>query len=368
MRSHSSKPKPTITIPTQLVKMAPLAPRTATMSRSEAKARVARLVAVPDHAKLFGTAATTSTATQVTVSTSLNPSPEPKKTDVLGHAKLSGTAARTPTATQVTTPISLDPNPESKKKEVPPRPCRTTQTWPLFHLLFEGEPCFLDIEFQKYRPQGSPKEIHRIGRIAILNSKGQVVLDVYAAYPRVEGVAKCRLLPEYGVEREDLLYQNGAVKAFKVEQWVKRIVQDRPVVMHGGKQDLTSFFFEANIWATSRIIDTQVVFSDQQPKDGTPSLKTLAKKIINRPIQKVFHSPVEDADAMRQILLTRMPYDRDAELAKVMAKHASRKNASKRGNNTANRTNQAGYGGNKQADGGDFKASSVTDSAEKRAA
>ncbi|KAK5694780.1 hypothetical protein LTR97_009370 [Elasticomyces elasticus] len=310
--------------------MAPLAPRTATMSRSEAKARVARLVAVPDHAKLFGTAATA------------------------------------PTATQVTAPISLIPNPEPKKKNVLPRPCRATQTWPLFHLLFEGEPCFFDIEFQKYRPLGAPKEIHRIGRIAILNSKGQVVLDVYAAYPRVEGVAKCRLLPEYGVEWEDLLYQIGAVKAIKVEQWVKRIVQARPVVMHGGKQDLTSFFFETNIWATSRIIDTQVVFSDQQPSDGTPSLKTLAKTIINRPIQRVFHSPVEDADAMRQILLTRMPYDRDAELAKVMAKHTNVKNAAKRGNNTANRANQTGYGGNKQADGGDLKAGDIKDGAEKR--
>ncbi|KAK4953712.1 auxilin-like clathrin-binding protein required for normal clathrin function [Elasticomyces elasticus] len=345
-----SKPKPTITVPTQLVKMAPLASRTATMSRSEAKARVARLVAVPDHAKLFKTAATTSTAAQVTTPISLDLNPEPKKKDVPDHAKLFGTAATAPTATQVTAPISLDPKPEPKKKDVLPRPCRATQTWPLFHLLFEGEPCFLDIEFQKYRPLGAPKEIHRIGRIAILNSKGQVVLDVYAAYPRVEGVAKCRLLPEYGVEWEDLLYHNGAVKAIKVEQWVKRVVQDRPVVMHGGKQDLTSFFFETSIWATSRIIDTQVVFSDQQPKDGTPSLKTLAATIINRPIQKVFHSPVEEADAMRQVLLTRMPYDRDAELAKV-AKH----------------TNCWLWGKlNKQVDGGNVKAGNIKDSAEKR--
>ncbi|TKA80604.1 hypothetical protein B0A55_02918 [Friedmanniomyces simplex] len=224
--------------------------------------------------------------------------------------------------TQPEAPITPTTPVRTNTQDVPPRPCRATQTYSLYHLLFPGEPCFLDFDSQKYKPIGEPKEIHCIGRIAILNSKGEVVLEFYAACPRVGGVKKCRLRAEFSVEWEDLLYQNGAVYARKVESWVAEIVKDRPVVMGGGKHDLTAFFFEkkiwATIWASSTSIDTQVAFSDYQ-KDGTLGMSTLALLILGETIQTVEHSPVEDADAMRRVWYSRFSYDRDAEQAKLDA-------------------------------------------------
>ncbi|KAK5689241.1 hypothetical protein LTR17_026407 [Elasticomyces elasticus] len=192
--------------------------------------------------------------------------------------------------------------------------CRATQTTARFDLLIDGEPCFIDIEFQGYKRDDRIKYGHRIGRICILNSKGDVVLDVYAIYPREAGQFKKKPNAEFGVTKEDLLYENGGVAAHRVERWVAEIVKNRIVIMHGGQGDLAAFYYEQNIWATSTIVDTQVQFSDYQD-DKTPGLKTLAYHILNQVIQESEHSPVEDAEAMRKIWFTRNSYDRDAALA-----------------------------------------------------
>ena len=100
---------------------------------------------------------------------------------------------------------------EARQKTSPKYTCRATQLYPLFHRLFPGELCFLDIKFQQYRRDGELKQRHRIGRVAIVNSKGQVILDVYAAYPREPDVQKCWQPACFGVITKDLLFENGAV-------------------------------------------------------------------------------------------------------------------------------------------------------------
>ena len=48
-------------------------------------------------------------------------------------------------------------------------------------------------------------------------------------------------------------------------------------------------------------------------------LATLSDALLSRSIQVGEHSPVEDADAMRELYLLKFPYDHEAEVAKVKA-------------------------------------------------
>ncbi|KAK5113449.1 hypothetical protein LTR85_010877 [Meristemomyces frigidus] len=202
--------------------------------------------------------------------------------------------------------------PKSKTKYV----CRATQITPLLNRLLPGEPVFLDIEFQKYRIAGEEKERHRIGRIATLNSVGQAALDVYAVYPKEDGIQKRWQPARFGVITKDLLFENGAQPADKVERWVAEIVKDRTVVMHGGTHDRTAFFYEKDIFASSTIVDTQNLY-------GQVKLLVLASRHLGKAIQEDDHSPVEDADATRELYLRLRPYDRAAELAEVQAERAA---------------------------------------------
>ena len=77
--------------------------------------------------------------------------------------------------------------------------CRATQLTPAWNLLIPGEPVSLDIEFQNFKHISWDKWRHRVGRVAIVNSKGETVLDVYAAYPKEDGVNKLMPPPEFGV-------------------------------------------------------------------------------------------------------------------------------------------------------------------------
>ena len=67
---------------------------------------------------------------------------------------------------------------EAMQMTSPKHACQATQLYPLFRRLLPGEPCFLDIRFQQYRRDGELKQHHRISRVTIVNSKGQVILDV----------------------------------------------------------------------------------------------------------------------------------------------------------------------------------------------
>lgn len=226
------------------------------------------------------------------------------------------------------------PAPTSESKARAKYVCRATQLTPRFDRLFPGEPCFLDIEFQRYRVAGITKEFHRVGRIAIVNSKGDTVLDVYAIYNNEESVTKTKQPKRFGVIVPDLTFGNGGVAGHKVEAWVARIVKDRTVVVHGGRNDMTAFYIEKDIFATSTVEDTQNMY-------GQVKLASLAYDVLEEVIQEKFHSPVEDADVTRRVYQHRRPYDRVAELAKVNAERSAAANIQPSNNppahgNTAN--------------------------------
>ncbi|KAK4565906.1 hypothetical protein LTR86_003755 [Recurvomyces mirabilis] len=208
-------------------------------------------------------------------------------------------------------------------------PSRATQTYPLYNLLLPGEPCIVDIEFQNYKVDNSGPQKHRIGRIAILNTRGDVVLDAYAVYKNEDNVEKCfgpiYWQEAFGVTKRDLILENGAIFASKVERWAANIFKDRIVVMHGGTHDRSAFYLTPKIFETSSIVDTQELYHYEQ-HDGTPGLKTLAGRILGRGVQKGAHTPVEDADATRELYLLKHPYGRVAEKAKVEAEKAKEAN------------------------------------------
>ena len=65
----------------------------------------------------------------------------------------------------------------------PANPGRATQITPRLDLLKDiDEPLAVDIEFQEYKPKDSEKWAHRIGRIAFVNTRGDVIYDCYFRY------------------------------------------------------------------------------------------------------------------------------------------------------------------------------------------
>lgn len=180
------------------------------------------------------------------------------------------------------------------------RPCRATQTKPRFDLLLPGEPCAIDAEFQRFRivsDDGTESKcINRPGRLSIVNTRGDVVLDVYCRYEYTKHERKVisRRDAYFLVERDDFLKCNGAVEAEIVEPWVQQIVAERTVLLHGGKQDLEMFQIVENMWAKSKVVDTQRLYSSLQG-DGTPGLRTCAMEVFGVNIQQAEHSSVEDA-------------------------------------------------------------------------
>lgn len=196
--------------------------------------------------------------------------------------------------------------------------CRATQTSPRFDLLLPGEPVSVDIEFQNFRRQGG-KGNHRCGRVALVNTRNEVILDVYAVYPREEGVRKFFPPKKFIVDKQDLLYENGAVPAQQVEAWVKEIVKRRKVIMHGGKNDSTAFQYETDVWAESDIIDTQREYWYLQD-DGTPGLQTCAKIVLQKSVQETDHLATEDAQTAMALFLHKYPDAFDGAAAEA-ARH-----------------------------------------------
>ena len=201
--------------------------------------------------------------------------------------------------------------------------CRATQLTPAWNRLSPGEPVSLDIEFQNFKHTSWEKWRHRVGRVAIVNSKGETVLDVYAAYAKEDGVSKLMPPKRFMVTHQDLKFNNGAVPAHKVERWVKQILKGRTVILHGGKHDLSAFVIENDVYADSKVVDMQNEYSHLQ-FDGTPGLATAAAEVLGESIQEVKHSPVEDAQTALKLWFQNHTYDKDAELAKIEAERANK--------------------------------------------
>ncbi|EMC94283.1 hypothetical protein BAUCODRAFT_150469 [Baudoinia panamericana UAMH 10762] len=204
-----------------------------------------------------------------------------------------------------------------RPKRQPKTECRATQVVPLFEKLKAGEPVFIDMEFQDYKVAGE-KQHHRIGRVAIINHAGEVVLDVFPAYRSEPNVKKILPPRRFGVNWSDLYFDNGAVPAEKVERWVKEMVKDRTVVVHGGTHDLTAFYIEQDVWATSTIVDTQWLYSGVAGNSKPSLLDCVESELgLDHFRSGGEHSPVEDAEATRQLYLRAQSGERKSDDAKV---------------------------------------------------
>lgn len=240
--------------------------------------------------------------------------------------------------TKLTDYIKTNPR-NANKAEIfyEPWECRATQTTPRYDLLLPGEPVSVDLEFQHYMRQGC-KGGHRLGRPSIKNTRKQTVLDVYGVYPREEGVRKMMPPAEFNVDKRDLLYENGAVPAYKVEKWIKDIVKGRKVIVHGGKHDLTAFQYEEDVFAESEIIDTQIEYSYLQ-RGGTPSLKTCAAVVLGKDVQVDGHLPTEDAETAMELFLLKYPDVFDVAAAEAAALHLKKDGSTSRSSSGGNNFN-----------------------------
>lgn len=238
-------------------------------------------------------------------------------------------------------PSAGDITPAAHRKKIPiseiPWECRATETEIRWDRVVDGEPLFLDDEFQGYKDTNdpdnpNPKFKHRHGRVAVINTAGQTVVDWYLAYPRMPGIIKNCPPKRFGVEPMDLLLKNGAVPARKAERQLKRLLKNRTIVLHDKRADTKAFYYETDAFSPSNgvtIVDTQDLYSYLRPCSGRPGLRYAYEMIFGEQIQAGgIHSPVEDAKATMRLYLEKCPYDRAAEEFKVKAKKAKNDNGS----------------------------------------
>lgn len=214
----------------------------------------------------------------------------------------------------------VTPVPRTNAKRNPPY-CNALQTTPLWHLVIPGEPLALDIEFQEYfldpriwphAEEANGKWHFRLGRVSVVNTLGQVILDTYVFYRNETGVKK--KLPGawrgFGVTWEDLKSVNGAQPAERVEGWLKELLTGRTVIVHGGSHDITAFYIHKDILMNEEttVVDTQDVYAYEVYNRATPGLKATAEVILHKSIQENGHSSVEDALATMELYLHRYSY------------------------------------------------------------
>lgn len=190
---------------------------------------------------------------------------------------------------------------DGKKFLLPPKNpnCRATCTKVKWELLKDPkEPVAIDVEFQEFRGKDAEKWGHRMGRVAVVNSRGQVIYDTYASYD-YDADTKTKMPPRcFGVERKDLYIRNGAKQSSEVEGNLKKIFHGRPVIGHGMRLDRTAV---GQIWAEEHEIhDTQSYY-------GQVALGTLAATYLDQDFN--FHDPTEDARATMLLYLRKFPYN-----------------------------------------------------------
>lgn len=107
---------------------------------------------------------------------------------------------------------------------------RATCTTPKWSLILDpSEPLAMDIEFQEYKTKYADKWGHRMGRIAVVNTRGQTVYDVFVQYEYDAETNTKMPPPVFGVTRKDLRLQNGAKESWEVEENLRKVRQLYPV-------------------------------------------------------------------------------------------------------------------------------------------
>ena len=100
-----------------------------------------------------------------------------------------------------------------------------------------------------------------------------------------------------------------------VEGWLKRIFHNRPVVLHGGSNDIRAFQICTDAFATSELVDTQKLYAGlRQMNDPTPGLANCARIVLGV-TEYDEHNPVADAEMTRRLYLNKFP---EKELPKAV--------------------------------------------------
>lgn len=179
------------------------------------------------------------------------------------------------------------------------RHTRAVQTVPRMDLITAV--IALDCEFQKVYVEAFGKHEHRVGRVSIVNHRGETIYDVFAWYPEEPGKTK-KLSPKslrLGVYWPDIKLRNGAVPIKDVEYYVREILcQAQIVVGHSIRNDIR--VFSDGLWDGIKTRDTQLFEPYRAYAKGNqrlPKLSVLAFVILGWRIQGPEHSSVEDAQA-----------------------------------------------------------------------
>ena len=145
----------------------------------------------------------------------------------------------------------------------------------------------MDCEFVGVGPEGKDSAL---ARVSLVNFHGNVVLDIFVK-PR-ETVTDWRTWVS-GITPD---HMKNAVSFKQAQQQLSDILQDKILVGHAVKHDLEALMLSH---PKSKVIDTarHLPFRQKYAKGKSPSLKKLAKEILNMDIQSGQHSSVEDARA-----------------------------------------------------------------------
>ena len=190
-------------------------------------------------------------------------------------------------------PISVDPkNPN----------CRATQRTPRIDLLKDlEEPFAVDIEFQEFRQKGAAKWNHRIGRIGIVNTRGDIIYDTYVRYDWDENIEVKMPPPVFGVTYQDISIANGAKPIGEAKKDINRVMLGRTIIGHGMRLDIRALSPEFDDIRNLTFVDTQHIY-------GQVKLSTLAEAHLSMLIQDETHDPAEDAIAAMLLYLRQYPY------------------------------------------------------------
>lgn len=218
-----------------------------------------------------------------------------------------------------------------------------TQVVPRWELLLPGEPLALDIEFQNYHRigenhpivkdsrgrvkgnSGKPQWRNRLGWIGIVNTRGEVILDVHVFYPQDKALQT--MFPyapgkQFGVTAQSVREVNGAVKGEVVEKWCNNLFRDHPVVFFGGSNDRTAFYYFSEMFKEVTTHDVQEDWANT-PEGGdkaTPGLAEVTKNALKVEIQKGgVHGPVEDAQYTMKLYMLKHAFDRAEAAAQWQA-------------------------------------------------
>lgn len=200
-----------------------------------------------------------------------------------------------------------------------PRPSRATQPVPRWDLLLQDKLLATDFEFQSYRVPnqvpGQEKNSHRIAWVAVTNSKGEIVFEVFVDYwsaDRINERVRSSWNWKFGVEPEDLLRQNGAMSGRKCERILRRLFKGRTVIVHDQRGERKAFFYEKDVFCPEKngvnLQDTQKLYNGL---DGiaTPGLDRCVAKVLGKSMRlSGVHSPIEDARMTMELFLAAPAY------------------------------------------------------------